>query len=62
MEFRAFVDKMLDDSKFRHEVRKDPKAALERANVKPTEHQINALKKIDYESLENLARAFGNIT
>jgi hypothetical protein len=61
MTFKQFVQKMLDDDKFRHEVHQDPKSALERAGMKPTEEQLNALKKVDYESLQNVAHAFGDI-
>ena len=60
MTFRELVEKMLDDAKFRHEVKKDPKVALERAGMKPTEQQVNALKKVDYADLQNVARAFGD--
>lgn len=59
MTFREFVGKMLDDAQFRHEVCKDPKAALEHAGTKPTEQQLKALHKINYESLQDVAEAFG---
>jgi hypothetical protein len=58
MSFREFVDKMLDDAKFRREIKKDPKAALERVGMKATAKQVDALKKVDFHSLQKVAGAF----
>ena len=62
MTFEHFVNKMLSDKKFRHEVRINPKAALEQSGMKPTKEQIDALKKINYDSLQSVAHAFGEST
>ena len=62
MTFQEFVNKMLTDEKFRHAISTDPKAALERAGMKPTPQQIEALKKVNYHSLQNVAQAFGEST
>jgi hypothetical protein len=61
MTFQQFVDKMLKDKKFRTAVRLDPKQALIAAGMKkPTPQQVNALKKVNYGSLNRVASAFHN--
>ena len=62
MTFEDFVNKMLSDQKFRHEVKINPKAALEQAGMKPTREQIETLKSVNYQSLQNVAHAFGEST
>ena len=62
MTFEEFVNKMLSDQKFRHEVKINPKAALEQLGMKPTEEQIETLKKVNYDTLQNVAHAFGKNT
>ena len=59
MTFKEFVDRMLNDDGFRHAVRMDPKKALQSAGMRPTKAQIDSLKEIDFQSLEKMARAFG---
>jgi len=62
MTFEDFVNKMLSDKTFRHEIKINPKAALEQAGMKPTREQIETLKSINYQSLQNVAHAFGEST
>lgn len=62
MTFPQFVRKMLSNKKFRGDVRKNPAKALTAAGMKPTARQLSALKKINYSSVNNVARAFDDGT
>jgi hypothetical protein len=57
MNIRQLVDKMMDDREFYERLKKDPAAALAQHNL--SEEQIEALRKLDFEHLEHLARLFG---
>lgn len=56
---RQFVDKVMDDAEFFKALQVDPAAALSDAGIDATPQQIDALKKINYESLRAVAKAFG---
>ena len=60
MTLPQFVNKMLKDKKFRTAVRLDPEQALISAGMKPTTQQVEALKKVDYRSLNRVASAFND--
>ena len=60
MTFKEFVHKMLHDAHFRHEVRIDPEKALREAGTRPTREQVEALKNIDFSSIEAVAESFGD--
>ena len=51
--------KALHDKAFFDELAKDPAAALKRVGAAATDNQISALKRVNYEVLEEVARAFG---
>ena len=57
MNIRQLVDKMMDDPKFYERLKQDPAAAMAEHNL--TEEQVEALKKIDFDHLEHVARLFG---
>jgi hypothetical protein len=60
MTFDEFVEKMLHDPEFRHDVIRDPEGALRERGLKPTEAQIEALKSVDFTRIEMVAKAFGS--
>lgn len=57
MNVRQLVDKMMDDREFYNKLKQDPAAALAEHNLTP--EQVEALKNIDYDHLEHVARLFG---
>ena len=59
MTFEKFVTKILKDEAFRKELAANPRGALERIGVKPTDDLVDALERFDKESARRVARAFG---
>jgi hypothetical protein len=59
MNIRELVDKVMDDREFYEQLKRDPAAALRSYGDQPNPEQIEALKKINYKYLEDLAEAFG---
>jgi phosphohistidine phosphatase SixA len=59
MNLRELVDKAMDDREFYEQLKRDPERALQQQGVKPSSEQIEALKKLNYEYLEEVAEAFG---
>lgn len=57
MNIRQLVDKMMDDREFYEKLKKDPAAALAEHNL--SAEQIEALRKLDFDHLERIARLFG---
>jgi hypothetical protein len=49
----------MDDRKFYEQLKRDPESALREHGVKPSSEQIEALKNLNYEYLEEVAEAFG---
>ncbi len=60
MKLKELVDKLMIDRVFYKKLKKDPAAALRGQGEEPTPKQIEALKKIDYKSLEAVATAFAD--
>lgn len=59
MNLRELVDRAMDDRKFYEQLKRDPESALREHGVKPSSEQIEALKNLNYEYLEEVAEAFG---
>ena len=57
MTFEDLVNKVLDDKSFWTELKSDPAAALKKAGVKASPKAIAALKRMDYKSVQNVAKA-----
>jgi hypothetical protein len=60
MELKQLVDKLMVDYGFYLKLKEDPAAALRGQGEEPKPEQIEALKKIDYKSLEDVATAFAD--
>jgi hypothetical protein len=58
MKLKELVDKVLDSKEWYQQLKKNPAGLSKAHNLELTEDQIAALKKIDYRSLDDLARAF----
>jgi hypothetical protein len=59
MKLKQLVDKMMRDRDFYKQLQSDPAAALRSEGATPKPEQIEALKKINYKYLEDVAAAFG---
>jgi hypothetical protein len=61
MKLKVLVDKLMGDKRFYELLEKNPEAALRELEpaAKPTAGQIKALTEINYKSLEEVAKAFG---
>lgn len=58
MTFEELVEKILRDEGFRKELAVNPRRALERIHVTPTDDMIRALEQFDKESARRVAKAF----
>jgi hypothetical protein len=59
MDLEKLVDKVMHEPGFYDKLKKDPKAALLSAGDKPKPEQIEALKKVNYKVLDEIAKVFG---
>jgi hypothetical protein len=59
LDFEDLVEKAIDDPKFYEELKKDPAAALSKSGLTAEPEQIEALKKLDYDYLEEVAKSLG---
>jgi hypothetical protein len=59
MNIRELVDKVMDDLEFYEQLKRDPAKALASLGDRPSPEQIEALNKLNYEYLEEVAKAFG---
>jgi hypothetical protein len=62
MNLQQLVNKVMSDPNFFEQLKSNPAAALSSQGAKPTPEQIEALKKINYKSLVDVAVAFGGST
>ena len=59
MTLRQLVNKVMVGKRFYDDLKKDPEAALLSVGDKPTQKQIEALKKVNYDVLDEIAKVFG---
>ena len=59
-ELKHLVDKLMKDRHFYEQLREDPAAALRSVGAEAKPEQIEALRKINYKSLEEVAAAFND--
>jgi hypothetical protein len=59
LDFEDLVEKAIEDPKFYEELKKDPAAALSKCGLTADSEQIEALKKVDYDYLEEVAKSLG---
>jgi hypothetical protein len=60
LDFEELVEKAIEDPEFYKKLKKDPAAALSKYGfAAATPKQIEALKKINYDYLEEVAKSIG---
>jgi hypothetical protein len=59
MKLKELVDKVMASKEWYEQLKKNPEELSRSHHLKLDEKQIAALKKINYESLDNLEEAFG---
>jgi hypothetical protein len=59
LDFEELVEKAIEDPKFYKELKKDPAAALSKYGLAAEPEQIEALKKVNYDYLEEVAKSIG---
>jgi hypothetical protein len=59
MTLRQLVNKLMVSKRFYEDLKKDPEAALRSVGDKPTQKQVEALKKVNYDVLDEIVRVFG---
>ncbi len=59
LDFEELIEKAIEDPKFYKELKKDPAAALSEFGLTAAPEQIEALKKVNYDYLEEVAKSLG---
>jgi hypothetical protein len=59
LNFEELVDKAIDDPGFYKELKKNPAEALSKIGLTAEPNQIEALKQINYDYLEEVAKSLG---
>jgi len=59
LDFEDLVEKAIEDPNFYKELKKDPAAALSKSGLTAQPEQIDALKGINYDYLEEVAKSLG---
>ena len=59
LDFEELVEKAIEDPNFYKELKKDPAAALSKHGLAAEPEQIEALKKVNYDYLEEVAKSIG---
>jgi len=59
MELKELVDKVMSNKEWYQQLKRSPEELSKTHKLNLNEQQIAALKKINYESLDDLAQAFG---
>jgi hypothetical protein len=59
LDFEDLVEKAIEDPDFYKELKKDPAAALSKSGLTAQPEQIDALKSINYDYLEEVAKSLG---
>jgi hypothetical protein len=62
MTLQQLINKAMTDATFFEELKKNPAVALRTEGGNPTQQQIDALKKVNYDALVGVATAFGGGT
>lgn len=58
MTFEDLVHKVLHEPGFWNQLKSDPEKALKSHGFQPTPAHVAALKKLDYNSIQNVAQTF----
>ena len=59
MDLKQLVDEVMEDKEFYYAFKENPEAALAGRGVKLTADQVEALNKINWRVLDEIAEAFG---
>jgi hypothetical protein len=59
LDFEDLVEKVIEDPKFYKELKENPAAALSKSGLTAQPEQIDALKGINYDYLEEVAKSLG---
>ena len=59
MKLKELVDKVMSNREWYEQLKKSPEELSKTHKLNLNEQQIAALRKINYESLDDLAQAFG---
>ena len=59
LDFEDLVEKAIENPNFYKELKKDPAAALSKSGLTAQPEQIDALKGINYDYLEEVAKSLG---
>jgi len=59
MELKELVDKVMSNKEWYQQLKRSPEELSKTHKLDLNEQQIAALRKINYESLDDLAQAFG---
>jgi hypothetical protein len=58
MKLKELVDKVMANKEWYEQLKKDPASLSKSHNLQLDKEQIDALKKINYDSLDDVAKAF----
>ena len=56
--FDTFVHAVIVDPKYRALLRKDPEKALRHLDIEPTDQLVEALKRIDWASMQKIVDSY----